>query len=112
LLWADGGAVLAAAVTALVVTAVVEYFAKPTLEARKERILEQLRARRTLMRLIVELSEAAALVAADVPKFVDQDAHDRCLAERRRCYARMIELTQETVRSHIDAYAVSNSKPR
>jgi hypothetical protein len=104
----DWSTVTTAAATALVVTSVVtvsvEYLAKPRLEARKERILDQLRARRALIALIVDLTFSADAVAVDVPKDADAAARERILAERRRHYVRMGELTLE-LSDHVGKYA-------
>jgi hypothetical protein len=53
---ATASTVVSAVLTALLTTLLVEYFAKPWLDARKERILEDHRRRRDLQRLLVDLA--------------------------------------------------------
>jgi hypothetical protein len=61
-----------AGATALVVTLVVEYVAKPRLEARKEAILDALRSRREVQALVLRMTVAAQRYAEDMPDGVDR----------------------------------------
>jgi hypothetical protein len=54
--------VLVAALTSAAVALIIEYFAKPTLEARKDRILERHRAERAWRQVLAELLAASAML--------------------------------------------------
>jgi hypothetical protein len=78
-----------AAATAVFVTLIVEYFAKPRLEARKERHLETLRTRRTFITGVAELAMAANLLTLDLPNDAERKLQRNFQEERDRQYARM-----------------------
>jgi hypothetical protein len=85
-----------AAATALLVTLVIEYAAKPQLEARKERHLEALRTQRRFESLLVDLALAAGVYITD-DTTADGDAvvRGKLQAERARQYDRMQHLITE-----------------
>jgi hypothetical protein len=60
-----------AGATALFVTLAIEYVAKPRLEARKEQILDALRARGEVKALVTRMSFAAMRYVQDLPDGVD-----------------------------------------
>lgn len=64
-LWAS---IFASAGVALVTTLLVEYFAKPGLEARKDRILESSRERRTAIKQIRQVYFLVADIYAHRPE--------------------------------------------
>jgi hypothetical protein len=78
--------VATSAATAIIVTLAIEYFAKPRLEARKERILELLRARRELLSVITKLSLSAKMYGEDLPATAPQDLRRAWRDERDRHY--------------------------
>jgi hypothetical protein len=82
----DWDTVATAGATALLVTMAVEYLAKPLLEARKERILEALRARRDLLTLITKMTLAARKYIERLPDSAGSDLQKIWLAERNRHY--------------------------
>jgi hypothetical protein len=84
--------VATAGATALVVTLAVEYVAKPRLEARKEAILDALRARREVQALVMRMTVAAQRYMQDMPDGVDPKLRARWATERNRQYAVMEEL--------------------
>ncbi len=73
-------AIAPAILTALLTTLIVEYFAKPWLDARKERILEDHRHRRELQRLLISLAvhrgvvEKVELIRSAAPERVMDEA--------------------------------------
>jgi hypothetical protein len=83
--------VASAAATALLVTLAVEYFAKPRLEVRKERMLDMVRARKELISSIVGISLAAQMLVQPLPDDIDPAVRDTFQAEQERHYARLRE---------------------
>lgn len=85
--------VLTSVVTAIVVTLLVEYAAKPRLEARKERILDIVRARRELGAALIPIAQAADMLLADPLaeplKDAPRELREKFRAERQRGYDRM-----------------------
>lgn len=73
------GTIVSAVITAVLTTLVVEYAAKPQLEARKERILDIWRRRRELQRRLTDLSlyvgviQKSALLSDLLPARVAED---------------------------------------
>ncbi|MBG0818921.1 hypothetical protein [Planomonospora sp. ID82291] len=90
-------AAVVAGVTSIVVTLLVEYAAKPRLEARKERILDAVRARRKLTATLLDIGLAAAVLREDLPAIADPVVQQKVRAERARQYKRLEELGQELV---------------
>jgi len=86
--------VLTSAGTAIAVTVAVEYFAKPRLEARKERILSAHRSRDELIAALVPIAQAAEMLLGETPKDVSREMRDRFRAERQRQYDRLQEQVQ------------------
>lgn len=78
-----------AAATAGVVTLMVEYVAKPRLEARKERILAAHRSRRELFDLIADLTQSAGVIGTEIPSGADRKLQERIRDERRRQLERL-----------------------
>jgi len=77
--------VIVAAVTSGVVTLVIEYLAKPRLEARKERLLAILRARQDLRRLMLRIGVTAQrLNHPRLPATVVGEPRTRMLAQDER----------------------------
>lgn len=101
--------VVTAAATAVFVTLAVEYFAKPRLEARKERILDALRARRELLTLITRLSISARMYAARLPDSAARDLQRVWDAERNRQYQLMHE---QALQLSDNVARFANSYPR
>ena len=85
----DWDAAATAAVTAVLVTGLVECFASPRLAARKERHLEALRTRRELATVIATLTMAARMSVTDLPAGADDDLRERWDEEQRRHHARL-----------------------
>jgi hypothetical protein len=81
------GAVFAA----IFVTLFIEYLAKPRLEARKDRILAIMRARREFLAAITNISMAAQLLLLDVPRNADREIREKFRLERQRQYERLQE---------------------
>lgn len=81
-----------AGATALFVTLAVEYAAKPRLEARKERILDALRARVEIKALVTRMSLAAMRYVQDLPDGVDPQLRADWNKERKRQFAVLEEL--------------------
>lgn len=86
-----------AAASSIFVTLVVEYFAKPRLEARKEEILDAHRARRELLPATIRIAYAAAAVSTALPKAVDPGVRGNVYAEQDRQYQRLEVLVQDLV---------------
>ncbi|MEU1763334.1 hypothetical protein [Micromonospora sp. NPDC005652] len=84
-----------AGATAVFVTLAVEYLAKPRMEARKERILEDARLRRELVTAIMDLTLSAVILITDIPADASPEVKRTLRAERARHYDRL--------RSRIDA---------
>lgn len=82
----DWNTVATAGATAVIVTLAIEYVAKPRLEARKERILGALRARRELLTAITRLSLAARMYCEELPATAPQDLQRAWGHERGRQY--------------------------
>jgi hypothetical protein len=78
-----------AAATAGVVTLLVEYVAKPRMEARKERILAAHRSRRELLDLIADLTQSAGVIGTEIPTGADRKLQDKIRDERRRQLERL-----------------------
>lgn len=76
--------VVTSGLTAVIVTLTIEYAAKPRLEARKERILDQLRARRELLAAITKLTLSAQMYREELPSSAPQDLQRVWADERRR----------------------------
>ncbi|MFG1872067.1 hypothetical protein [Micromonospora arborensis] len=81
--------VATAGATAVFVTLAVEYIAKPAVEARKERILEDARLRRDLVTAIMDLTLSATILTTDVPVDASASVKQSLRDERRRHYDRM-----------------------
>ncbi|WP_219505298.1 hypothetical protein [Nonomuraea ceibae] len=81
--------VLVAAAVSLVVTLGIEYVAKPRLEARKERILEAMRARRDLLSRVAVVAMTATAAAADIPDEASSEVQDKIRAEQARQFDRL-----------------------
>ncbi|RSM64894.1 hypothetical protein DMB66_18445 [Actinoplanes sp. ATCC 53533] len=75
-----------AGATALLVTLLIEYAAKPRLEARKEAILDAHRARREVRALVMRLTHTAQRFAQVLPDGVDPKLAEWWKVERNRCY--------------------------
>ena len=75
-LWAS---IAASAVVAAVITLVIEYLAKPWLEARKERILEEIRRRRTLVRGLGHAAWLSEAIVAMQPAQERRQFRDRTI---------------------------------
>jgi hypothetical protein len=90
--------VVTSGATAVVVTLAIEYFAKPRLEARKERILGLLRARRELLSVITRLTLAAKMYGEELPAAAPQDLQRAWRDERSRHY----ETLQDQSRQLLD----------
>ncbi|WP_327591387.1 hypothetical protein OHA25_60670 (plasmid) [Nonomuraea sp. NBC_00507] len=86
--------VATSALTALIVTLGVEYLAKPRLEARKERILDALRARRELLTSLTVMAVAADAVRTKIPHGIDATVRERLVVERTRQYDRLRDEAQ------------------
>lgn len=84
-------AVVSAVITAAIVTLVVEYLAKPRLEARKERILQVVRTRHTLGDVLLEIGLAARTITEEVAADAPPDVVDAFNSERDRQYQRLRE---------------------
>jgi hypothetical protein len=82
-------AVKTAAATAGCVTLVIEYAAKPRLEARKEHHLDMVRTRRALLAKLLDLSMAAQVIGAELPNAAGPDVHQSLREERERQYGRL-----------------------
>jgi hypothetical protein len=78
--------VATAVVTAAFVALVVEYLAKPRMEARKQRILDAHQTRRELQALITTLSIAAGRYLERLPEGADSELQEVWEAERERRY--------------------------
>jgi hypothetical protein len=89
-LWAS---IFASAGVALVTTLLVEYFAKPTLEARKERILEKKRGHRTALR---DLARAMYLA--------DNILHARANQKEPLVRKKTVEFAEDIERLVFDSY--------
>jgi hypothetical protein len=103
----DPNIIVPTVVTALVTTLVVEYFAKPRLEARKERILRQLRSREDLVAAVIDIAGVAEYVAIDVPKDGPAEARQNLIADRSRAYERLQKLVaglHENMGRHAGSY--------
>lgn len=98
--------VATAAATAAIVTLVVEYAAKPRLEARKERILAAHRSRRELSIAIRGICVTAAFLGIDMPKDAVGAARTKLLAERARKYEQMCEQARRMF-DLVDAHAAT-----
>lgn len=81
--------VATAGATAVFVTLAVEYLAKPGMEARKERILEDARLRRDLVTAIMDLTLSASFLLIDIPPEASAEVKQSLRDERRRHYERM-----------------------
>ncbi|MFI7545482.1 hypothetical protein [Actinoplanes sp. NPDC049599] len=99
-----------AGATALVVTLAVEYVAKPRLEARKEAILDALRARREVQALVLRMTVAAQRYAADMPDGVDPRLRTKWATERNRQYAVLEELVLK-LSDEVPRYASTFRQP-
>jgi hypothetical protein len=100
-----------AAVTAGVVTMLVEYAAKPRLEARKERILAAHRHRRDLLHLIADLTQSAIFLSEEIPAGADPQLQDRFRAERQRQTERLQAKTIELFDNVNTRYSASYVGP-
>jgi hypothetical protein len=92
--------VVTAVVTAAFVTMVVEYLAKPHLEARKQRILDAHQTGRELLALITTLSIAAGKYLQHLPEDADPELQEVWEKERERNYEIMrskVELLSDEV---------------
>ncbi|RNH98850.1 hypothetical protein EEZ25_24430 [Micromonospora aurantiaca] len=85
----DWNTVATAGATAVFVTLAVEYVAKPGMEARKERVLEDARLRRDLVTAIMDLALSAAILITDVLADASAPVKQSLREERRRHYDRM-----------------------
>ncbi|MDX5461272.1 hypothetical protein [Micromonospora tulbaghiae] len=81
--------VATAGATAVFVTLAVEYLAKPGMEARKERILEDARLRRDFVTAIMDLTLSASFLLVDIPPEASTEVKRSLREERRRHYERM-----------------------
>jgi hypothetical protein len=82
-------AVLSAVFTALLVTLVIEYFAKPRLEARKERILQLVRTRHALGDAILQIGLASRVLVNELAADAPPDVVDAFNCEQERQYQRL-----------------------
>ncbi|WP_319462502.1 hypothetical protein [Micromonospora sp. RTP1Z1] len=81
--------VATAGATAAFVTLAVEYMAKPRLEARKERVLEDARLRRDLVTAMMDLSLSASIIISQLPDEASAEVKQSLREERKRHYERM-----------------------
>ncbi len=81
--------VATAAVTAVVVTLLVEYAAKPRLEARKERIVAAVRTRRELVELLVSIGVTAQHLGHELPAGREPEVVSIVRKQRARNYEQM-----------------------
>ncbi|WP_433254537.1 hypothetical protein ACQPYK_12970 [Streptosporangium sp. CA-135522] len=81
--------VLVPAAVSLTVTLGIEYVAKPRLEARKERILDAVRARRELLTRLVVVGHAAAAAGFEMPTEASGAALEKLREERSRQFERL-----------------------
>ncbi|MEV6638280.1 hypothetical protein AB0M54_46945 [Actinoplanes sp. NPDC051470] len=102
--------VVTAAATAAFVTMAVEYFAKPLLEARKERILDIARARRELDVAVRRMTMAAGKVGLKLPDSADLELKAIWRKERERHYELMRAQTLQ-VSDDMDRYALAYIGP-
>jgi hypothetical protein len=103
----DWDTVVTAGATAAFVTLAVEYFVKPSLEARKEQILEGFRTRRELLTVITRLSVAAAKYKQRMPDDTPRDLQKSWDAERGRHYDMMLGYAQQ-LSDDLDRFARVN----
>ncbi|GAA1290432.1 hypothetical protein Psi02_15390 [Planotetraspora silvatica] len=96
--------VTTSAITALIVALSVEYFAKPRLEARKERILELLRGRRELKAALISMSVATSILTIELSLDMKPAAYQALRDEQTRQYQRLWEQIQQMV-DNIGRYA-------
>lgn len=82
-------ALAASALMSFIVTVVIEYIAKPRLEARKEEILDAHRSRRELLAATVRIAYAATVVATEVPGSADSAVRGNVYVEQDRQYERL-----------------------
>lgn len=87
--------VVTSAATAIIVTLAIEYFAKPRLEARKERILGVIRTRDELLAVITKLSIVAKMYGDDLPATAPQDLQRRVKEEKDRLYESLEQQTRQ-----------------
>jgi hypothetical protein len=90
----DWGTVWQATVTAVLVTLLIEYLAKPRLEARKARVLDALAARRELAASLVSVGLAAGFLKEAVPPPGEGISREPILLERARQLQQLRERTQ------------------
>ncbi|MFC4118494.1 hypothetical protein [Nonomuraea zeae] len=81
--------VLVSAAVSLVVALGIEYAAKPRLEARKERILEAMRARRDLLARVTLVGWTASAAAAELPAEASREVREKLRAEQARQFERL-----------------------
>ena len=96
--------VATAGATAMFVTLVIEYLAKPRLEARKERILSHFRDRRDLGVLVTKISLAARRFTEPMPDDVEPKLRETWNRERDRQFTLMRELVLK-LSDDVDRYA-------
>ncbi len=102
--------VATAAGTAVFVTVVVESFAKPRLEARKERHLETLRTRRALVTAVVTLTMAARMSVTELPDDAEEELRRRWRDEQLRHHDRLRTLVTELF-DNLGRYAAAYPDP-
>ncbi|MFI7607430.1 hypothetical protein ACIBTV_20110 [Micromonospora sp. NPDC049366] len=103
--------VVTAATTAVFVTLAVEYLAKPRLEARKERILEDVRLRRDLLTAILDLTLSAAILVHEIPNDASAEVKQSLRQERKRHYERM-SLRINELHDNAGRYARAFKEPK
>ncbi|MBG0818776.1 hypothetical protein [Planomonospora sp. ID82291] len=86
--------VATSAATAVVVTSMYDYFVRPRQEARKERIAEQLRARRELLAVLAYTAQSASVVLLEPPPDATTAVLEKLRDQRQRQYERMQEHVQ------------------
>jgi hypothetical protein len=88
-------AVSVSLVTSTLVTLLIEYIAKPSLEARKERILESRRARRKLVGLLADILIVAGGLSADAASGMTPEQRRIFEGRLREAKPRIVECGKE-----------------
>lgn len=89
--------VATSAATAIIVTLVIEYFAKPRLEACKERILGVGRTRQEVLAVITKLSIVAKMYGDDLPATAPHDLQRRVKEEKDRLYQALEQQARQLI---------------
>jgi hypothetical protein len=87
-------AVVTSVIASIASSFLFDYMARPRLEARKERILGQLRKRREFYSSALSLGVAAKIAAVDVPFGIDHKTREKLVGERQAARQRMTTISK------------------